>query len=108
MSNILLLNQSSVEMGLVTMTFSIPSTGLYNVKADITEIPPSGLVVVVKQNGSTVFTAPVITPTQSALQFKYDLNAVAADAIQVVLSSPSAIDALYNSVKSIISIGQGY
>lgn len=108
MSNVLLLNQPMVGVGLVTQTYTIPSTGLYKVHADITEIPPSGLSVVVNVGGSPVYTAPTITPTQSALQFDKQMSLTAADVVTVVLSSSSAIDALKNSVKSIITIEQGY
>lgn len=107
MSNILILNQPSVEVGLTTETFTIPTTGLYNVAAQITEIPPSGLSVVINQNGSPIYTAPTITPTQTALQFKFSFPATAADVITVVLSSSTANDLLLNSVKMNVAIGQG-
>jgi len=107
MSNILILNQSYVMVGLGTVTFTIPVTGLYNVQFQTTEVPPSSLVVLVKNNGSTVYTAPTITPTQSALQFKYGQPFTAADVVTVVLSSSAAIDSALNNVKSIVSIGQG-
>jgi hypothetical protein len=96
-----------MSVGLTTETFTIPSTGLYNVAAQITEIPPSGLSVVVNQNGSPIYTAPVITPTQIAQQFKFGFAATAADVITVVLSSSNANDSLLNSVKMNVSIGQG-
>jgi hypothetical protein len=108
MSNILLLNVPRVDVGLVTDIFTIPSTGLYNLEAQITEIPPSGLSIVVNQNGSPIYTAPALTPTQSAIQFKVDINGVAADTITLVLSSSNANDALLESVKTNVSIGQGY
>jgi hypothetical protein len=108
MSNILLLNVPRVDVGLVTDTFTIPSTGLYNLEAQITEIPPSGLSIVVNQNGSPIYTAPALTPTQSAIQFKVDINGVAADTISLVLSSSNANDQMLESVKTNVSIGQGY
>lgn len=107
MSNILILNQSYVSSGLVTETFTIPAAGLYNVKGDITEIPPSSLSIVVTQNGSPVYTAPALTITQSAMQFKTELVCAASDAIVVTLSSSAPIDNALNNIKSIISIGQG-
>lgn len=108
MSNpILILNQSFVTVGLGTLTFTIPTTGRYNVQAALTEVPPSGLSVVVNQNGSPILTAPVLTPTQIAQQFKVSFNATAADAITVVLASTTAIDEQLNTVKASVSIGQG-
>jgi hypothetical protein len=108
MSNILLLNVPRVDVGLITDTFTVPTTGLYNLEAQITEIPPSGLSIVVNQNGSPIYTAPALTPTQSAIQFKVDINGVAADVITLVLSSSNTNDTMLESVKTNISIGQGY
>lgn len=108
MANTLILNQSFPFVGLGTLTFTIPTTGLYNVKVDATEVPPSGLSIVVKDNGSTIFTAPVITPTQSAIQFKAGVfSLTAAHVITVVLASSAAVDSALNNVKSIVSIGEG-
>lgn len=108
MSNILILNTPRVDVGLVTDTFTVPTTGLYNLEAQITEIPPSSLSIVVNQNGSPVYTAPVLTPTQSAIQFKVDLSCTAADVITLVLSSSNPNDLLLESVKTNVAIGQGY
>lgn len=107
MSNILILNQSFVFVGLGTLTFTIPSDGIYYIKCDLTEVPPSGIVVVINKNDSPIYTAPAVTPTQSAFQFKSNGPLALNDVITVVLSSASAIDSALNNVKSIISIGQG-
>lgn len=107
MANILLLNQPQVGIGLQTQTFTVPTTGTYSVSVQLSEIPPSGLSVVVNKDGSPVFTAPVITPTQIAQQFKVGFEATAAQVITVVFSSAEAVDAELNSVKSITTIMQG-
>lgn len=108
MSNTLVLNQSYVNVGLDTMTYTVPTTGNYNVKVQLTEVPPSGLSIVVNDNGSPIFTAPVIGQTQSAQQFKFSFQATATHIITVVLASSAASDQPINNVKSIISIGQGF
>lgn len=108
MANILILNQTFVTVGLGTLTFTVRAAGDYNVKVDLTENPPSGLTISVNKNTVSQFTSPVITPTQSAQQFKVYLPQLAInDVIDVVLSSASAIDSQLNTVKSNISIGQG-
>ena len=109
MSNILFLNVPRVDVGLVTDTYTVPTggAGLYNVAAQVTEIPPSGLSVVVNKNGSPVYTAPAVTPTQSALQFKTSQLLADADVITVVLSSSTANDLLLNSVKTNVAITLG-
>lgn len=170
MANYLLVNQTQVFNGLGTLTFTVPTTGAYNVQFQTTvpealatgdaagsgtglgagtggggtgftggdlgtghggvgqgfgtgnsyQQPPasgsnetsgaavnSALVVLVKNNGATVFTAPTLTATQSSLQFKYSFLATAADSVTVVLSSVNASDNALNGVTSNISIGQG-
>ncbi len=67
----------------------------------------SGVSVLVKDNGSTIFTAPTIQFQQSAMQFKYGFQATAGHTITVVLASSTASDNGLNGVESIISIGEG-
>lgn len=107
MSNILQLNTSQVLSGLATMTYTVPTTGVYSVLLQCTELPPSGISIVVNQNGSPVYTAPSVSPTQGALQFRIPFYFTAADAITVVLSSSTANDLVINNVKSNIIIQQG-
>lgn len=125
---ILIQEQPFPFVGLGTFTFTIPAAGVYNVKCQSYlpnavamgggagsgpssapgVAPLSSLVVTVTQNASTIFTSPVVTPTQGAMEFKTPaIVCAASDAITVVLSSSSATDALLNSLKSIITIGVG-
>jgi len=104
----LVLNQPQVFVGLGTLTYTVATTGNYNVQVQLSEVPPSGLSVVVNKNGSPIFTAPTLTPTQIAQQFKTSFQSSATDSITVVLSSSTAIDEQLNTVKSVITIGQGF
>lgn len=67
----------------------------------------SALVLLVKQNGTTVFTAPALSPTQSALQFKVSLLLTAADVITIVPSSANASDKVLNGLQITASIAAG-
>jgi hypothetical protein len=113
MAETLLLNQPFVTANLTsgtdTLNYTIPSGqgGLYAVHVELTEVPPTGLSVIVKQNASTVYTAPTISPTQIAQQFKYSQIFAAADVVSVVLSSSTAIDKVANNVKATVTIQQG-
>lgn len=170
MANYLILNQNQVFNGLGTLTFTVPTTGSYNVQVQITvpAAPPidggagsgvglgsgtggggegfvggdlgtghggvgqgfgagnsyqqpssqasnvvvsaattSGISILVKNNGSTIFTAPALALAQSALQFKYSFLATAADSITVVIASSTASDNGLSGVTSNVSIGQG-
>lgn len=109
-TNTLILGKPQVANGLQTMTYTVPSTEqsrTYNVQVQLTEVPPTGLSVVVNKNGSPIFTAPAITPTQIAQQFRFSFIAAASDVITVVLASSAAIDAGLNNVKSTITLSTG-
>jgi hypothetical protein len=67
----------------------------------------SQLVITVKQNGTTVFTAPTMEPTQSSLQFKCPLLCNANDVITVNLTSSAAPDLQLNTIQANVSIGTG-
>ncbi len=82
-----------------------PPAALSNVTAN--SPVTSSLVVLVKKNGSTIYTATTPAQFQSALQFKTSFLATAADSITVVLSSSASSDNQLSGVTSNISIGQG-
>lgn len=107
MANYLVLNQPQVFVGLGTLTYTIPSTALYSVVVDMTENPPSGLSIVVNNNGSPIYTMPALSVTQGAQQFKVGQPFAANDVVTVVISSSSAIDQQLNTVKTIVSLQQG-
>lgn len=67
----------------------------------------SALSIVVKQNGTTVYTAPTLTPTQSSLQFTTQLLCTAGDVITVVFASSNASDNTLNGIQSNVSIFAG-
>lgn len=107
MANTLFLNTRRSDTGLQTATYTVPTAGagLYYVEFEVTEFPPSSLVVVVNKNGSPSYTAPTITPTQIELKFKTNLSLADADVVTIVMTSSD--DSTLNSLKSNVSIGQG-
>jgi hypothetical protein len=107
MSLNLLLNQPFVSVGLPTWAYTVGTAGIYSVLIQSTELPPSGVSIVINNNGSPVFTAPTLSATQGSIQFKYMQLFAASDAITVVMSSATASDALLNTVQSTCSIQQG-
>jgi hypothetical protein len=92
--------------------FGTPSSGYPQPPTDV-HTPDSGaavssaVVMLVKKNGSTVFTAPNFTPSQSAMQFKYSAPFVATDVITVTFSSANQSDKSLNASQFTVSIGQG-
>jgi hypothetical protein len=67
----------------------------------------SGVTIVVKQNGSTIYTAPAFTPTQLSVQFKTTFLANANDSITVVFASSTQSDEQLQGVSAQVSVQQG-
>lgn len=107
MANILLSDRPYVSVGLDDYTYTVPATGRYYVSLQATEIPPSGLSIVIKNGVTTIYTAPAVTETQIALQFRNTYLFTAADVITIEITGSSA-DALRNNVKIEAAIGAGY
>ncbi len=110
---ILLLNQPYVMVvsAIATPTtslFTIPTTGQYNATAQMTAPPGTGLTLILKQNGTTIYTSPVFGQTQTALQVKFDFQATAADVIEFEFTSTVTEDAALNVIQAVIQVGQGY
>ena len=126
MANSLQLNTSSPFAGLGTGTYTVVTAGNYRVtckstlpyeqgtsnNSSVTPSTSSALQIVINQNGSPIVTvggaANNPTPTQPSLVASAELQCAAADVITVVLSSANAIDAVPNTVKSIINLYQGF
>jgi hypothetical protein len=67
----------------------------------------SQLSILVKQNGTTVYTSPMIEGNQSALQFSTNLLCNASDVITVVFSSGLAADEALNALQANVAITVG-
>ena len=67
----------------------------------------SSLSVVVKQNGTTIYTAPAIEGIQKGLQFQKSFLANAADAITVVFASSNAADEQLIAIQANVSVVVG-
>lgn len=67
----------------------------------------SGLSITVKDNGSTVYTAPTLGQFQSALQFKRDFQFTSGHTVTVVFASSTASDEQLAGITSTLCIGDG-
>lgn len=102
-------NQNMVFQGIGTFTlFTAPSAGNYFIdgKVSVGRIASgdgaSSFVVLIKKNGSTVYTG-----NAGAMGFYMDLALAANDAITMVTSSTAAVDAALNAVKINVAMGDG-
>lgn len=110
MANTLLINQPFVLTGVQTWIYTVPAGagGPYSVHMELSEVPPTGLSILVKKNNVTQFTAPTIQQDQIAQQFKFGMLLAAADVVTVVMASAAAVDNAINNVKSTVTIQQGF
>lgn len=77
--------------------------------SNVTALSPvtSQVSILVKNNGTTIYTGTTPAVNQSALQFTYGFLATAGDVVTVVLSSSASSDNQLSGVTSNVSIGQG-
>lgn len=99
--------QSKVITSLDTYNHTSANGGSYFVSCYVTDIPPSGIVMTIQKNSSTVATATVLSPLQQVLQLSQNIACVANDVISVVLSSAIPLDATPNTFKGILTIRLG-
>lgn len=109
MSNILFLDKPQVQSGLQTCVHTAKNGGLYSVQVQLTEVPVTGLslTVVNTTTSTTILTAPTISPTQIAQQFKVGFQAAANDVITITMSSTTPVDLVANNVKWTCTIQNG-
>jgi hypothetical protein len=80
---------------------------MYTVQCDMSELPPSGLIITIQQNGSTQATSVVPASNQSHTSLRVQLNCALNDVISVILSSAVTSDSNLNVVKGILKIQPG-
>ncbi len=107
MALILELDTPYVSVGFPTWTYTVPSTGLYVVRCQLTTPLGTGLIITVNQNGTPVYTSPAIAPTQTSLEFVYSQLYSTNDVITVTHIASSPADGFLNVNKVTVSIGQG-
>jgi hypothetical protein len=101
------ISQSKSVSSLDTYNQTIVTAGIYTVSVGFTEVPPSGLNVVIQQNGTQKSSASVLANTQQQLNQQIILNCASADVISIVVSSSNAVDYAPGALKGIINIRQG-
>lgn len=101
--------QNGTQAGLGTYSVTVLEAGTFVVSGSMSlpriydgSTAASSCVVLVKQNGSTVYTG-----TAGADGFKAELLCAANDVISVVFQSAAAIDQPVNAIKCQISITSG-
>lgn len=75
--------------------------------ASTTAAVNSSATVLVKNNGSTVYTAPTLLGNEITMKFRFPILLADADVVTVVVASSAAIDTPANVIQTTCSIGQG-
>lgn len=99
--------QSKIINALDTYRHVAGTNNMYKVSCDVNEIPPSGVSVVIQQNGSTKFSSAAPAASQQLVSGQIVLNCAANDNIDIIVSSSSAPEAGINLIKGIINIHVG-
>lgn len=103
-------NQNLTNVGLNTLTTSVPTAGPYSIKGKLTlptytddgSTGTSAVVTTVNQNGS-----PIYTGLAGAEGFYTTFLAAAGDTITVVFTSSATVDQAPNAVKATIGLTSG-
>lgn len=98
---------SSTYCGLDTYNHTAATTGIYTIEVRMTENPPSGVSILIKQGSSTVATAVTPRSQQTNVTVRAVINATQGDVLSVITSSSSAIDQQLNNLKTEINLRQG-
>jgi len=101
------ISQSKVLSQLDTYNHTALLNSMYKVVVKASEIPPSGLIVTIQQNGSTKAVSTVADNIQGRIELQVVLNCAINDVIGVILSSASASDTGPNAIKAILAINPG-
>lgn len=104
MANTLVADSNSTVSGLGTSTFIAPSTIHYSISVESTLTPPTGVQIVINQNGTPLITKAISAPSAMSTSASVIVAATAGDSITVVLTSSVLNDTLLNNVKSTITI----
>lgn len=101
------ITKSKILTNLDTYNHTALSTQMYGVSVQLSEIPPSGITITIKQNSSTIASTVAPANGQSTVQLQCLMNCTANDVIGVILASSSAVDAQLNDFKAILRITAG-
>jgi len=101
-------NRSMPVVGLGTFTHTVLNAGIFYCSAQATDVPPSGLSIVINLNGSPVASTPSLNSNAQTIGVDAHMNCASSDVITVVISSSTSNDvSLLNAVKTMIRLDGG-
>ena len=101
------IGQTKILNTLDTYNHTVGLNSMYLVSISVTEQPPSGMSVIIQQNGTTIATAATPAAAQSHIDLQVVLNCAINDTISVVLSSSTPSDNNINTIRGTLKITPG-
>lgn len=101
------IGQTKILTNLDTYVHTALATNFYFVGLTLSEVPPSGLSIVIKQNSTTIVTSAAPSSTQQTISLQTVLACAVNDTISVIISSTTPTESNPNSFKGILKINQG-
>ena len=101
------IGKTKILTNLDTYVHTALLASIYTVEVQLTETPPSGMSIVIQQNGSPMATLSAPAASQSVMDLQVKLNCAISDTISIVLASSSAIDKQLNNIRAILKITPG-
>ncbi len=101
------ISHSQVINQLDTYNHTALATDVYTVSVRLSDIPTTGISVVIKQNSTTIATSTTAAADQNHIEIQAKINCTATDVIGVIFASSAAGDQGGNSFKAILDIRQG-
>lgn len=98
---------SKVISSLDTYLHTVNTAAMHVVSLEVSEIPPSGITITIKQGSTTVASTSAPGSTQQIVQLKTTINCAASDVISVIVASSTASDTGPNAFKGILNIHVG-
>jgi ribosomal protein S5 len=93
--------------GLGTYVYTTGTTATHVAKCMITEVPASGITLVIKQNSTTRLTVSSPASGQGVILGSVNLAITSGDTVSFVLTSSSATDNQLNTVKATLDVHIG-
>lgn len=98
---------SKVISNLDTYNYTVRSQALHVAKLQINEIPPSGITITIKQNGTTIASSSAPQSPVSRIDLSATMQCNVSDVISIVVASSTSSDELPNAFKGILNIHVG-
>lgn len=93
--------------GVGAWTYTVPVAGPYHVSAFLNFVPPTGISVVINQNGSPIISSGPLNPNASEINLDCFVEAAVSDVITIVVSTANTPDLSVQTIKAVMNLRAG-